>query len=652
SILSGTAASASASASASAPGTVDEALDALTKGIYSPMGFQNNVPSPDDYTVQLCRDPVLLGHVMALLDPSTHTPQTVEATLTLLYTIAARNPDAGQYLVQAGLFPRLTGLVSGADAHVSTALRIIVTVLGQHLSLALPVLHTPLFKAVLAANPTHHRFSICRVVKIVVYGLLSKGERDTQGEVSEADYHAIKTVLPTLGVISHLGHGGFDAIATLLSYSEISCGEHSGLQDIADAGLIPTLLRARERHPGLMDTETAASLDRLKTRLKANPDLHQYLPKGGMVIERTQVPVARPFHTYDCVKTGANTCMLLGFRGAWPTADHVPEASTVTVVHDEADDSAPPRLESSTLDVPYRGVACGVCMGGKVYVYASGRPAKCCDDELSDLDEAEQTGDASEYREEHRWETMPEPEGLASPALHVYSMATGKWTDRIELEGDSPSVRYPRGMVSVSDTEFLLVAGKFTVSQWKPLQAWIYNTETGTWRRVANPPLPPSPDDTPHDDYYRHTLYGMGVQGGTVHLLGMAGDETDTYHASYTMPTSENTQGTWTDLSTDGLKGSCYQPMGDGLALAVCDYSIAAYDSCSGTVGPVLDDLPATEDGLGSHYASCEVGGCVLLTMSWHRELGGSIDTSEVPEGSVDTCYLLEVDADELRQCC
>ncbi|GIQ87962.1 hypothetical protein KIPB_010115, partial [Kipferlia bialata] len=128
----------------------------------------------------------------------------------------------------------------------------------------------------------------------------------------------------------------------------------------------------------------------------------------------------------------------------------------------------------------------------------------------------------------------------------------------MEQGGDSPSVRYPRGMVAVSDTEFLLVAGKFTISKWKPLQAWLYNTETGAWRRVANPPNPLT-DENPHDDYYSHALYGMGVQGGIVHLLGQAGEETATYHATYTLPNPDNPQGTWTDIRSDELKGSCYQ---------------------------------------------------------------------------------------------
>ncbi|GIQ86242.1 hypothetical protein KIPB_008059, partial [Kipferlia bialata] len=77
--------------------------------------------------------------------------------------------------------------------------------------------------------------------------------------------------------------------------------------------------------------------------------------------------------------------------------------------------------------------------------------------------------------------------------------------------------------------------------------------------------------------------------------------------------------------------------MGDGLALAVGDYSIQTYDSCSGTVGPVVDDLPQESDGYGRRYACCELGGCVLLTTSWHHELGGEPQESPLDAGSLQS---------------
>ncbi|GIQ82535.1 hypothetical protein KIPB_003693 [Kipferlia bialata] len=598
-------------------------------------------------------DPELIDLLLTCMDRA----DTCRATLSLLSSVAWRNNSVAPLLIEAGLYSRLAPLVSGStdldivNGSISLACTV-VEALEKNPSLTAPIniQCTPLFQAILESDRAAPRWDVIvsqlvhKVIKIMLS--LSEGEREGEREVPEADYLAVKATLPVLEAVSHVQYVGINAIYALLEYSKIRSGEHCGLRDMAEAGMIPSLLGTRERNT--VDPEVAVAINGVRSRLMADPDLVSYLPLAGRVIERRQLTVSRPFHTYDCVQTGANTCMLLGFKGGWPTAGHIPQASTVILVHDEADESAPPRLESAMIEVPYKGVACGVCMGGKVYVYASGRPVKCCEDELSDIDEAELAEeDLAQFRQWDRQEPNPEPEGLDTPALHVYSLATGQWTDTISLEAGAPSVRYPRGMVAVSDTEFLLVVGPFTVSKWKPLQAWIYNTETGKWKRVANPPVHPIADNAPHDDYYRHTLYGMGVQRGTVHLLGMAGDEKDTYHATY-----NSTQGTWTDLSSDGLKGSCYQPVGDGLALAVCDYSIAAYDACSGTVGPVLDDIPSDEGGHGCHYATCIVGEYVLLVVSWHRELGGCpLEYFEGSEESVTTCYLLDVNDEYLRQC-
>ncbi|GIQ86358.1 hypothetical protein KIPB_008200, partial [Kipferlia bialata] len=320
------------STSTSTSGTVSDAVSTMRQGMefggYNGGVANPNGAHPESYSIRICRDPVLLGYVVALLDPQTCTPpleaETVKATLSLLSTLdysvrqcsrwwrvyIVYTVQTVQPVVEAGLLTHMPGLVS-ADELVADSLQLLVATLDSHPPLAVSTLHTALFPAVLAADLAINGSSVSDVVHCVLIGLLSRGEdggeRETaeEDELSEADYRAIKTGLPALGVVSRVpSYGGLNAITALLTYSEIRCGEHSGLLDIADAGLVPTLLGAREAFGRSIDPEVAASLDYLTSRLKANPDLIQYIPPVQMVIERTTyLSVARPFHTFDCVKT-------------------------------------------------------------------------------------------------------------------------------------------------------------------------------------------------------------------------------------------------------------------------------------------------------------------------------------------------------------
>ncbi|GIQ83935.1 hypothetical protein KIPB_005342 [Kipferlia bialata] len=334
---------------------------------------------------------------------------------------------------------------------------------------------------------------------------------------------------------------------------------------------------------------------------------------SGEICECRLLSVERPEFCHDCIKTGPNSAMLLGWNEEYPTKGTPNTVYTATLTEDR-------ELETKAISAPFSGVASGVCLGDKVYVFDGGRVIKTQDDELSTAEDTEPEEDGEGEGEG----------GISAPSVYVYSLETEEWVEAIPCGSEGPTVRYPRGAVAISDTEFLVILGKYNLTQDKCLQAWICNTRDMSWKRCANPP-PLSEDDEPvTDGQFKRTMFGIGYSNSRVHLVGHAYDAFGDYHAEYALPTA--------DAPAGGPNG--FQALPGNLALGFTEEAVYGYDTARHMWGKQLAAIPYEGEEYLYHYTSCTLGeDTVLVLGSLHP------DFPETP-----LTMLLTVSVEDVRQ--
>ncbi|GIQ82280.1 hypothetical protein KIPB_003386, partial [Kipferlia bialata] len=369
-------------------------------------------------------------------------------------------------------------------------------------------------------------------------------------------------------------------------------------------------------------------------------DLHSWALPPNITAVTIPMPVELNlplFRAHECVTVGENCAILLGTKNSWGPYDNRVLAYMATL-----NETSASGLDIQPIDATCQGITSAVCMGGKVYVYAGGAPPKYCDSFESRPEismEEDPDYDYHNYGEEE--------EEYPPTSVHVYSLDTREWEGECICGEEGPDLRYPRGMVAVSDTEFVLVVGHFTINRGKPLEAWLCDTESMRWKRLASPP-PPQEDCPPTDDYYRRTVYGMGMLGSRLHLTGGAMEYSDCYHCALTLPSEAEPEGEWTVLGNICAQG--FQSLGDHMGLALTETGVHGYDALRNQVGRELlsHALHVPDETMIYDCVSCALNKDTVLAMIvTHPDLEPFSE-----ETGPTLAMLLSVDTDALRDTC
>ncbi|GIQ86484.1 hypothetical protein KIPB_008348, partial [Kipferlia bialata] len=283
----------------------------------------------------------------------------------------------------------------------------------------------------------------------------------------------------------------------------------------------------------------------------------------GLDLRHGDLLRSRPHPCHDCIPLGDGRVMVVGQKndGDYLETD-LPSAFIMSLRSDKyhcMGDTNHRGTVCRPIPCPGEGETRGVCLGGKVYLYAGGQRRKGDREELSTAEDSEVGGRFEDYC----GISLPRPDPCTKPCLHVYALDSGVWESGTLCGEEGPHVRYPRGMVAVSDTKFLLVAGKNSLGPEKPLQTWLYDTEERKWERLSDVPIMHVEDERPTDTGHSRWTFGMDMVGGVVHLVGCSMVEGgvcgDTFYVTYTLPTEAYPKGVWSPVPAPEETGAGIQ---------------------------------------------------------------------------------------------